>query len=142
MVLDQPETIMGFDSASPVGSGGKKPGLQHWEGASTCSCAPLSNTDQLSLPPCAAGDFLPILKLICSVFCRQREIHPSKPGSARHGVPHAGQRGILTFLGQMGLGTSPGRAQYSKICSRGVFVKRWALPEVFLSNAGSWESQL
>lgn len=57
------EAITGFDSTSPVGSGLKKPGLQHWEGASTRSCAPLSGADQLSLPPCAAGDSLPIFKI-------------------------------------------------------------------------------
>lgn len=114
------EAIMGFDSTSPVGSGLKKPGLQHWEGASTRSCAPLSGTDQLSLPPCAAGDSLPIFKSIHSVFCHLREIHPGKPGSAGHGQrnPHPPV--------QMGSDTS-GRAQWpvrnSHICSRGVSVK-------------------
>lgn len=69
--------------------------------------APLSSRDEPSLPPCAAGDFIPIFKLIFSICCCSGEIHPGKPGPARHGVPHRGQRGILTLLWQMGSDTSP-----------------------------------
>ena len=56
--------------------------------AATCSPAAMTSMDRLSLPLRAAGDFLHIFKLIYSIFCSPREIHPRQtPDSARHGVP-------------------------------------------------------
>lgn len=43
----------------------------------------------------------------------------------------------LGFISWKGSVACEGSTQ--QICSRGVFVKRWALPEVFLLNTGPWE---
>lgn len=56
----------------------------------TCSPAAKTSMNRHSLPLHAAGDFIHIFKLIYSIFCSPREIHPRQtPDSARHGVaPH------------------------------------------------------
>lgn len=113
------------------------------EHPSICSLAPLSSTDQLSPPPCAAGGLLPILKLVYSIFCHPRAIYPGKPGSTKHGVPHG--RAKMNphpavadgFESISRKGSVPSEDFTQQICHRGVLVTHWALREPALTQGPS-----